>query len=278
MKKLKMNKIAKFNRLSFPALRKMLLPVFFTLLLSGVQAQADELPVLTVRFVNPVFDCPTQNYCLDVEFLSDTPDQQLFGMNVRFFYDDDILEFLSMGDYAPGYNSPIPPVIQTGPPGSGAAFGVAGPLEWFNGTVQLESPSPVYLSTTEWTKLFNVCFHIDDYNSLNLYEFCPSIIWDLQEEPPIPPDLEGYLPGDDGVVMTVVDQTGEQESAPTTENVVQYNWVYDASGGLIGHPIPVDCVTTICGIIIPLSNWALYLAIGLMFLATIFIYRRRVTG
>ena len=42
---------------------------------------------MTVRLANPEYDCVAQTYCVDVEFQSNTADQQLFGMNVRFFYD-----------------------------------------------------------------------------------------------------------------------------------------------------------------------------------------------
>jgi len=45
-------------------------------------------PVIKVRFNNPTYNCASQTYCVDVEFQSNTADQQLFGMNVRFYYDD----------------------------------------------------------------------------------------------------------------------------------------------------------------------------------------------
>ena len=254
--------------------RKIFLPLFLSLvLLLGFQANA-QLPVVTVRFANPQYDCPTKTYCLDVEFISDTPGMQLFGMNVRFFYDDNILEFLSMGDFQQGYASTDPPQLLTGPAGSGNLYGITGPLEWFNGKVDLVDISTIYLSTTAWTKLFKICFHVDDPNSWNKDNFCPSIIWDLE----VNPADGGYLPGDDGVVMTVVDPTGEQDSWVTTENVVQFNWQYDLSGGSYGYPVNVICVSTKCGEVIPLSNWSLFLGIGLILVASAFIYRRRISG
>jgi hypothetical protein len=255
---------------------KIYLPVLFILVLSGFQVAAQPaLPVVTVRFANPVYDCPTQTYCLDVEFISDTPGQQLFGMNVRFFYDGNVLEYLSMGDFQVGYGSPEPPLIQTQSPGSGAFFGLAGPLEWFNGSLQLLSPSTIFLSTTQWTKLFHICFRVKDPLALKgMDNFCPPIIWDLQADP----QNGGYLQGDDGVVMTVVDNTPGQESAPTNENVVQFNWQYDLTGNLIGHPVSLICISTFCGYIIPLANWSLFLAIGLMIVATLFIYKRRMSS
>jgi hypothetical protein len=245
-------------------------------LLQAFQANAqDQFPMVTVRFANPQFDCPTQTYCVDVEFLADVEGQQLFGMNVRFFYDDNVLEFLSMGDFAEGYDSPNPPQIITGPPSSGALFGLAGPVEWFNGTVQLVSPSSVYLSTSQWTKLFNICFHVDDPKALGIDNFCPSLIWDLQSNP----DMGGFQPGDDGVVMTVV-APYPQETGPTMEQVQQFNWHYNIlpADFSFGAPESVNCVSTKCGYVIPLSNWSLFLGIGLMMVVSVFIYRRRISG
>jgi hypothetical protein len=255
--------------------KKIYFPMLLILVLSGFQVMAQpSLPVVTVRFNNPQYDCPTQTYCLDVEFISDTPDQQLFGMNIRFFYDDNILEYQSMGDFQEGYGSPELPQIVTGLAGSGGLFGVAGPMEWFNGSVQLISPSAIYLSTTAWTKLFNICFHVDDPNSIRIPNFCPTIIWDLQANT----EMGGFIPGDDGVVITVVDPTFQQDSSPTTENVWQFNWEYDATGNSNGYPVSEICTSTICGYIIPLSNWSLFLAIGLMLVASVFIYSRRMNS
>lgn len=53
-------------------------------LLIGADAFAQN-PVFTVRLANPRYDCDAATYCVDVEFQSNTPNQRLFGMNVRFF-------------------------------------------------------------------------------------------------------------------------------------------------------------------------------------------------
>jgi len=264
--------------------RKIFLPLFFSLvLLSGLQvtAQPPDLPMVAVRFFNPVFDCPTQNYCVEVQFMTDTPGQELFGMNVRFFYDDNVLEFLYMDDFQGGYHAVGDPIIETFGAGSGAIFGLNGsPMEFINGVVELtplDPPAPIYL-TGEWTTLFNICFHVDDPAALNINNFCPVIIWDLEENPP---ELwPGYLDGDDGVVMSVVDITGQNDSSPTTENVVHLNWQYDGTPEELpaGNYVPVICISTKCGTPLPLSNWSLFLAIGLMLVTTLFIWRRRISG
>lgn len=280
MKRLLLNNKVESSATGLPSFRKSILPLMIILVLSGFMAtaQVPEIPEISVRFTNPVFDCPTQNYCVDVEFLSDTPDQQLYGVNVRFFYDDAILEFLGMSSYNISYDVTSADVTSF-PPGSGATFGFGGPLEWVNATVQLVSyDEPFYLSTNdaEWTRLLRVCFHVDDPNSLSLKEFCPSIVWDLQQNPPPPEQgTAGLQPGDDGVVISLVDPTYTQDSSPTTEKVVQFNWVY--TGNYTGINVKAVCVTTICGYIIPVSNWALFLGIGLMLLTTIFIYRKRMS-
>lgn len=276
MKRLQLNKVAKFYRSGLLLSRKIFVPMCTFLLFSGftATAQPPELPVLTVRFANPVFDCPTKTYCLDVEFQANTAGLKLFGMNVRFFYDGNILEYLSMGDFAQGYDI-LSSDIYTYPAGSGNVFGIAGPLKWFDGTVQLTDTTSVYLSTTGWTKLFNICFRVKDPTALQgVDNFCPSIVWDLQSDP----SLGGYFSGDDGVVMTIVDPSGQQDSQVTTENVVQFNWEYVAGANIFGHPVDLICVSTWCGYLIPLANWSLFLAIGLMIIATLFIWKRRLNS
>jgi hypothetical protein len=280
MKRLLMNKIVKFNQLNFPSSRIVFLPLLLILaLLSGFQGTAQcPQPGVTVRFANPHYHCPTHTYCVDVEFRSNTTGQQLFGMNVRFFYDDNILEYLGMGDFPAGYTG-LSAEKLTGPDGSGVNFGFTGPSEWINGKVQKVSDStpPIYISTTGWTKLFSVCFHVDDPNSISITNFCPSIVWDLQQNPPDPETGKGYLHGDDSVVISFVDATHEQESKTTAENVIQFNWQYDDTGDAYGHPVSVICVSTTCGYVIPLANWSLFLALGLMLIASVLIYRKRIS-
>jgi hypothetical protein len=255
--------------------RKMFLPLLLTLISSAFQVAAQPvLPVVTVRFNNPVYDCPTKTYCVDVEFMSNTPGQQLFGINIRFYYDDKILEYIGTGDFAEGYAMPDPPVISNGD--GGVLFGFSGPLEWFNGSVQLEGTTSVYLPENQWLKYFRICFHVDDPNSVRIPNFCPSIVWDLVQDPP--PSGGGFQWGDDGVVITVVDPDPTQDSGPATEAVVQFNWAYDPTGNQFGFPASTNCISTICGYLIPLSNWSLFLAIGLMLAASVFIYRRRISG
>jgi len=282
MKSLLLNRIEKVTGSAISNVRLLTRILILALLFQGIMASAQPpLPNVSVRFTNPVFDCPTKNYCLDVEFLSDTPDQIIYGVNVRFLYDDAILEYIGMSDFHPDYNGQTEEV-QTFPPGSGSSFGFGGKLEWVNATVQLESfANPLYISTnsSQWTYLFRVCFHVDDPNSLSLEEFCPSVVWDRLLNPP-PPEIgnAGFFPGDDGVVITLVDQTYQQDSSPTDEVVVQFNWEYDQTEQTVGYPVPDECISTKCGTPLPLSDWALYLAIGLMLITSVFIYSRRVNG
>lgn len=188
-------------------------------------------PTITVRLANPQYDCTTEHYCVDVELQSDMEDQQLFGMNVRFFYDDALLELFDFRDFQGGYGpiDPNPPTVFQSQPGFGTSFfgfDSPGVADWVNGGVQLldYNQPPLYIETSGWTKIFQICFDVDapfaDSSS-----FCPPIVWDLEADPA----NGGYLAGDDGVVITVV-APPPGESDPSTENVVQFNWEYTGSG------------------------------------------------
>jgi hypothetical protein len=246
--------------------------ILVILLFSGIMTFAqDPLPQVFVKFSNPTYDCPTQIYCVDVEFKTDSPGEQLFGVNVRFFYDDDILEFIAIGDTAQGYGlvggQPVPIV---GPSGSGAFFGLNGPAAWINGSVQLKDVTTMTLTST-YQKYFSICFHVDDPASVGISNFCASLIWDLEENA----ENGGYLQGDDGVVVTIVEPF-PLESGPTTEVVEQFNWQYLAGSNSVGVPFSQNCIKTKCGEDIPLSDWPIYLALGLMAVVSVFIYRRRI--
>lgn len=210
--------------------------VFMCLFFTGIQSMAQN-PTVTVRFANPDYDVITQTYQLDVEFQSDTPDKQLMVMNVRFFYDDSVLEFESFGEFVEGYGpiAPNPPAKFTFSADSSYLWGFTGPPENINGGVQRLYTSPVYLSTTGWTKIFNVSFHVDDPTAMN-GEFCPSVVWDRNE---FPPNL-GFIYSS-GVVISV---TPPEPPISAVANVEQFNWEYDGiPGAPFGSPEPVTCVS-----------------------------------
>ncbi len=200
------------------------------------------IPNITVRFANPQYDCSTEQYCVDVEFQSDTVDQQLFGMNVRLFYDNAILEFDSFTNFQGGYGpvAPNPATVLQSPPGFGTTFfgfPAPGVTDWVNGAIQLidNSQPPLYIDTLSWTKIFQICFSVDApfADSTN---FCPSLVWDLEQDPA----NGGFLSGDDGVIITLVDGSG---STAASEHVVQYNWEYTGSGSAppYGQLAETDC-------------------------------------
>ncbi len=197
---------------------------------------------ISVRFANPQLDVANQTYKVDVEFQANESGQRLFGKNIRFFYDDLVLEFLHFTDYAPGYAAvaPNPAIVSTGSVQSGPMmFSFGGPCEYVNGAIQLVngSATPTYISTTGWTKLYAMVFHVDDFGSTS-EGFCPSIVWDLEADPA----NGSFLVGSDGVVITVVAPPPLQSSS-CFENVEQFNWQYSANGGTpYGFPVSEQCV------------------------------------
>lgn len=201
-------------------------------------------PNITVRLANPTFNCTTQEYCVDVQFQSDIANKELFGMNVRFFYDDVVLELINFRDYQGGYGpvAPNPPTITYSATGGPALFNFGGGSDYVNGAIQKTNASapPIYISTTSWTKLYQICFSVDDPNA-NVNNFCPAIVWDLEADPA----NGGFPPGSAGVVMTVVNGSN---SAPAFEHVEQYNWEYSGNGTPpYGMPVPITCSSIDCG-------------------------------
>ncbi len=271
-----------FSAVSSSAVRlihsmRFIIPLIMVMLISGNTASAqDEFPVVYVKFANPTFDCPTQLYCVEVHVKTDSPGEQIFGFNVRFIYDDADLEYLGISELVSGYTLTEPEVL-TGIPGSGGLFGFGGNLEYVNGVVELTDIfDDSFILTAEWQKMFKICFTIDNPIYRGVDSFCPALVWNLQADPSQGGFFGGIQEGDDGVVFTVQSAIDPTESLPTTENVEQFNWVYQAGANSFGFEDPVTCIPTKCGTPLPLSDWAIYLAIGLMAAASVFIYRRRI--
>lgn len=233
--------------------RKVLIAVY---LVSGLALWTKaQTPLITVRLANPQNDCVTSEYCLDVEFTTDLPDQEVFGMNIRFFYDDDVLELVDFRDFQGGYGpvAPNPPIITTSAPAGPALFNFSGPAEFVNGAMQLVNSGapPIVLETGVWTKLYQICFVVDDPNA-NLDTFCPAVVWDLEQDPA----NGGFLSGDDGVVVTIVDPDPNNESLPANEAVEQFNWQYTGSGTPpYGQPVEVVCNNINCALPIRLLSF-----------------------
>lgn len=229
------------------------------LTLSGVlffqMVASTQTPLITIRLANAQIDCVTQEYCLNVEAKANMTGQEIFGVNVRFFYDDDVLEFIDFRDFQGGYGpvAPDPPIISTSAPAGPALFNFAGPAEFVNGAMQLTSsgPPPIILDTSVWSQLFQICFFVDD-QSANLDTFCPSVVWDLEQDP----QDGGFLSGDDGVVITIVDPDPNGESLAAFEGVEQYNWMYIGNGSApYGQPEDSDCSNINCALPLTLLDF-----------------------
>ena len=205
-----------------------------------------QTPLVTVQLANPQYDCLTQVYCLDVEFKADSLGHEVFGMNVRFFYEDDILELTEFTDFQGNYDVSLPPDISTSPAGPGL-FNFDGPADFVNGGIQKVSVNEpvILLDTAEWSKLFSICFEVDSQMVMNLDTFCPPIVLDLHDDP----TLGGYLAGDDGIVITVVDP-GPGESVPAFEEVIQFNWEYIGNDTTppYGQPVQDSCINISCSL------------------------------
>lgn len=203
-------------------------------------------PTISIRFGNPDFNEETNTLCVDVEYQSDQPGQQIFGTNIRFYYQNDVLGFIDFrdfqGDYAPVM--PSPPVVQTGAPSFSPFFGFYSGevLDFVNGAIQLisQGSDPIMLPDNgDWVKLFQICFAVNPEKVIDPEFFCPTIIWDLEQNP----DNGGFQQASDGVVITVVNADPNFESAPAKERVIQFNWDYIGSGSApYGNPQSYDCV------------------------------------
>ena len=90
---------------SLKLMKAFLMTLFWVM---GCSAFLFSQPVITVHFANPQYNCNTNAYCVDVEFQSNTANQEIFEMNVRFFYDDSALELIGFSGFVSNYSAVVP--------------------------------------------------------------------------------------------------------------------------------------------------------------------------
>lgn len=221
-----------------------IVPIIAGLLLC-VTAWSQSAPEITARFANPRLNDQHNSLTLDVELQSAQPGQSLFGMNVRFFYDASVLKFHAFGDFQGGYGvlGEAPAALKGNASSGYLLFHLEKAAAYVNSAVQLlNNSSPVVISQEGWTRLFSVSFDIPEGLDQS-EEICPSLIWDLKDKP----GKGGFFKGEDGLVITVVNQDpGEKvESKAARVSAKPFNWAYSAGAEAYpyGAPAPEVCFT-----------------------------------
>jgi hypothetical protein len=219
----------RINRLS-PIRKEIWIAVLF--FLWGFQSVAQTSPVITVRFANPVYNCKTQQYSVSVEFNSNTAGLKMYEMNVRFYFESSVLDYKSIGDFAPWYinrGAPMPYISKE----QGTNWGITGNITYWNGSVFLFNPygndgqggGVLTISDTPgiWTKLFSINFNVLDQTAFADKNFCPCLVWDKEEDP----SRGGFGEQSDGVVITCLKPNTTYGPQSVIEKMVQFNWEYD---------------------------------------------------
>ncbi len=197
---------------------------------------------LSIRFAHPQYEAQTKTYIVDVEMKAAGTPRKLFGMNVRFFYDASELEFLSLGELPDGYGiMGAAPKAFVGNNNSGnAMFNLDASAGYINSAIQLlQDDKPFQVPVNQWVKVFNARFNVPLSAASRL---CPSLIWDIQANA----QEGGFFPGDNGVVITAVDENpvSRQTTTPVSVSSVPFNWEYNANTAMpFGRPLKAECLT-----------------------------------
>jgi len=179
-------------------------------------------PNLYIRFANERL--LIDKYVVDVELKCDSINTELFGMNVRFFYDAaDFTTACKLINFQGGYGLYVwdQPKVYTGNTASNIIFKTSGASRFVNGSMQLMDKSKPKIVLDNWAKVFEIEL-TPNTPTTSLNNFCPELIWDKMSDPL----MGSFLAGSDGVTATVLARVGTKyETTPTVERPEYFNWV-----------------------------------------------------
>lgn len=207
-------------------------------------AQKSSSVNINTRFSQARFDAKSKTYTLDMEMKSQGSRHQLFGMNLRFFYDASHLEFVSVSELPASYAllGDQPKAFRGNADSGYKMFDLQESAAYVNGAIQLtKEDQPLEINPHQWVKVGKLNFKVTGELSPGT-RFCPAVIWDVQGNAA----KGGFLPGSDGVVVTVLENNPAtpQTSAPANITAVQYNWAYDSAEKMpYGKPVNQECFT-----------------------------------
>ncbi|HKK79544.1 MAG TPA: hypothetical protein VJ933_07940 [Phaeodactylibacter sp.] len=221
--------------------------ILVCLLLASIGwAQEGSIPEIKVRLNNPQFDKSSGELAVDLELQSEVVGEQPFGMNVRLFYDNTQMGFLSLEGLPDGYDLlGGPPKTHTGNSSSGYnLFRMSEAATFINGAVQLmENDKAIDIPAFGWTKFFELHFQLTQRALTESEELLfPTLVLDSKGD-----NRGGFLPGEEGIVLTLVEQDPETrlESKPSIIATDNFNWSYDGSEELpFGEPVEEVGVNT----------------------------------
>lgn len=202
--------------------------------------------MLTLRFSNPRY--VVDKYVVDVEAQCDVPNEIIFGINTRFHYDATKLKpgtntngNIAFTNFNAGYGMQSKASCRTSTAGI-ALFGLTtAPMTYVNWAVQLNSVAQAQSLPTEgWLRLFSVEIK---HNGIK-EGFCPSLVWDTQNEP----DKGGFISPNVKLVTTLVKTLGANSGTTTTKSTqtfcLHFNWedFVGTTTKPYGKPLNSQCI------------------------------------
>ena len=231
------------NNLKVTLTRNVLLAICLSAGISTLAfSQKSSSANISTRFAHAQFDAKTNTYSLDMEMKAEGARQQLFAMNLRFFYDASKLDFASVSELPAAYQllGGQPKAFKGNADSGYKMFNLEESAAYVNSAIQLvKEDEPLEIQTNQWIKVGKLNFKLSSA-IVPGSRVCPAVIWDLQENA----KKGGFFPGDDGVVITVLENNPNtpQISAPANVSTMAFNWAYDKSNNLpYGRPLNQEC-------------------------------------
>ena len=166
-------------------------------------------------------NCENSTVTLRAQLASETL-MRLDQMNVRFFVANTQLEFNSFVEVNPDYEFDNIDPLLGGANSAMVIMSVPGEVTYMNANYKsLSEPSsiPNLAIFPEFTDMFDIIFDVPDVVGLqNLFEFCPSVVWDKSED-----CTAGLIPGPQGIQASA---SNGGAAFSVDEVVIHFNWDY----------------------------------------------------
>ena len=214
----------------------LILLILLLVISSNITAQDSHLDF---RFSNGKVDRVSNSYSIDVDVKTQITDAALYAMNLRFFYEADLLKLAEFSNFKDGYNfiDNQKKTILGSEESAERMFGLQGTAGYVNQGIEMKDVDKSAWKSDEWEKVVTLRFEILDQSFLKTP--CPSFMWDKQSDT----NKGGLLRGSMGSTASFIGLNNNKlECNGASCSYEDYNWLMKSVSAPYGESQKGGCI------------------------------------